>query len=105
MRSLWVDASGDLHLLDELTAGDAPVELTITFTTPAEPRIDGDSITLDKDGKTLKVKHSCNVSCTAEVLTNEPPHSYDAPNPGSYRLRFTLAVPAAETATFKLELK
>ncbi len=105
MRSVWVDASGDLHLLDELTAGDAPVELTITFTTPAEPRIDGDSITLDKDGKTLKVKHSCNVSCTAEVLTNEPPHSYDAPNPGSYRLRFTLAVPAAETATFKLELK
>ena len=105
LRSVWVDLSGDLHLRDELTAADEPVEFTITLTTPAEVSIDGDKITLEKSGKSLKVKHSCNYPYTAEVLTNEPPHSYDTPNPGSCRLRFTLAVPAAQTATFQLELK
>lgn len=105
IRKVWVDASGDLHLVDKVTAADAPVEITITLTTPSEVMVEGDEITLSKDGKCLKVKHSCNVSCTAEVLSNEPPHSYDTPNPGSCRLRFTLAIPAAKTATFKLELE
>ena len=38
------------------------------------------------------------------IWTNDPPHDYDAPNPGTCRVGFTMDIPAASEAFIEVSL-
>jgi hypothetical protein len=100
IRAVWLDGDDQLHLEDVVSAGDEPVEVMWVMNTPASARIvSGGRILLEKDGK--KMVLTMNADGAAKVYThiwpNYPPHYYDAPNPGTCRVGFTVMVdPGAE---------
>ncbi len=100
-RSVFLDRRNRLHVEDRLTADDGEVEVMWVMTTPARARIAADgSILLEKDGKRMKLRMAVSADGTSDpaviphVWTNDPPHDYDAPNPGTCRVGFTFTVPA-----------
>ncbi|MBQ8483878.1 MAG: heparinase II/III family protein [Bacteroidales bacterium] len=111
-RSVFLDRRNRLHVEDRLTADDGEVEVMWVMTTPARARIAADgSILLEKDGKRMKLRMTVSsddasyTAVNAHVWSNDPPHDYDAPNPGTCRVGFTFTVPANCSATASATLR
>ncbi|MBQ8170317.1 MAG: heparinase II/III family protein [Bacteroidales bacterium] len=106
-RSVWLDRRNHLHVEDRISAASEDVDVQWIMTTPAEAEIVSENeIVLKKDGRRmlLKVKDFKGSRLQMHIWSNEPPHSYDAPNPGTCRVGFTLKVPAGEEAVFETYL-
>ncbi|MBR2128042.1 MAG: heparinase II/III family protein [Bacteroidales bacterium] len=98
-RSVWLDRRNRLHVEDRLMSDDDAVEVMWVMTTPAHAHIAADgSIMLEKDGKRMRLKMVVSPDGTTvvspHVWSNDPPHDYDAPNPGTCRVGFTFTLPA-----------
>lgn len=66
-----------------------------TMLTPADVKIiDGNRAELTKDGKTLTLQVQQPATVSLQTWSTEPPHDYDAPNPGTVRVGFEVSVPA-----------
>lgn len=67
--------------------------------TPANATLSGDNeITLEKDGKKLKLQVDApKGELKMKTWTTVPPNSYDAPNPGTTLVGFELSLPAHVT--------
>lgn len=94
IRSIWLDRRDHLHVRDEIVAGEDDVDVMWVMNTPAQAQILQDGrILLEKDGRKMVLEAS-ETGAEPHIWSNDPPHDYDAPNPGTCRVGYTLTVPA-----------
>lgn len=106
VREIWLDGKNHLHVRDSVSAGTEAAEIKWVMTTSAEAYVlSGKEIRLDKDGKSMVLKIDTDLEdFCPHVWPNDPPHDYDAPNPGTCRVGFTLKIPAGVTADINVSL-
>ena len=89
-RKITINESGQVAIDDELVAAKS-AELRWTMCTPAKARIENSrTIILESKGRTLRVEVLSPNKVKPFILSNDPPHDYDAPNKDSRRVGFTL---------------
>ncbi|GAB3882132.1 heparinase II/III domain-containing protein [Spirosoma agri] len=84
-----------------------PTETTVRWTmlTPATAKLIGNNkIELTKDGKTLVIQVQEPANVTLKTWPTEPPHDYDAPNPGTTLVGFEATLPANAKAALTVLL-
>ncbi|MBC3786359.1 heparinase II/III domain-containing protein [Spirosoma utsteinense] len=80
---------------DEIAAVASPARVRWTMLTGTDVKLIGKNrAELTKAGKKLIVEVQEPAGITLQTWTTNPPHSYDAPNPGTTLLGFELAMPA-----------
>lgn len=103
VREIWLDRKDRLHVMDHITAGIEDVTVQWVMTTLADAEIISDNeILLSKDGKRMRLKMTPGdgiKAVKAQIWPNDPPHDYDAPNPGTCRVGFVFTVPAHSDVT------
>ena len=107
VRSISLE-DGTLCMDEDMQAGDADAEVCWSMCTTAEAEIvDGITIRLSRGGhsRLLKLVSAEGAQPLAAIWSNDPPHDYDYPNPGSMRAGFRLTVPAGASAKFRIELQ
>ena len=105
-RGIWLDGKNHLHVEDRISASGRDIELRWTMMTPAEAEIISEKeIRLEKNGHRMVLRfESSGLEALPFVLPDDPPHEYDAPNPGTCRVGFTVTVPAGAEAVLKASL-
>lgn len=106
-RSVWLDRKNHLHVEDRITASSEDVEVQWIMTTSADAEIiSGNQILLEQDGRrmVLNVQDNSLEDLQMHIWSNDPRHDYDAPNPGTRRVGFTMTVPADRQAILKVKL-
>ena len=105
-RGIWLDRKNHLHVEDRISASGRDIEVRWTMMTPAEAEIISEKeIRLEKNGRRMVLRfESSGFEALPFVLPDDPPHEYDAPNPGTCRVGFTVTVPAGAEAVFKASL-
>jgi hypothetical protein len=90
---------------DELETTPAETIVRWTMLTPANVNlIDGNRAELTKDGKKLILQVDEPARVTLKTWTTDPPHEYDAPNPGTMLVGFEITLPANSKTTFTVRL-
>lgn len=105
-RDIWLDRKNHLHVEDRISASGRDIEVRWTMMTPAEAEIISEKeIRLEKNGHRMALRfESSGLEALPFVLPDDPPHEYDAPNPGTCRVGFTVTVPAGAEAVLKASL-
>lgn len=105
-RDIWLDRKNHLHVEDRISASGRDIEVRWTMMTPAEAEIISEKeIRLEKNGRRMVLRfESSGFEALPFVLPDDPPHEYDAPNPGTCRVGFTVTVPAGAEAVLKASL-
>lgn len=105
VRTVTLDRRDDLTVCDRLETGAEPAEVMWVLTTPAEARIVGpNAIELTASGRTMLLTVECPTPVDLQIWTNEPPHDYDHPNPGTRRVGFLTELPASTEAALTVRL-
>ena len=107
VREIWLDGKHRLHVRDMVCTGSRQADIMWVMTTTAQASMLPDGrILLEKDGKKMKMEAECKnmEGLTPHIWTNDPPQCYDAPNPGTCRVGFTVTVPAGAEAVLKASL-
>lgn len=106
VRTVTVEQDRWLSVCDRIEAGDRPVRIEWTMCTPAEAALAGRRrIGLTQHGKRMSFEveaPGCEVRM--RILPNDPPHDYDAPNPGTCRVGFETEIPAGQTRELRVRL-
>lgn len=103
-REIWLDRNDHLHVRDIICTGENPADIMWVMATPADAQILSDgSILLEKDGKKMKLMMK-DTSARPHIWSNDPPRDYDAPNPGTCRVGFTICIPAASETVLDVSL-
>lgn len=106
VRTAYVDRKGFLHVEDELKTSSHTVPLQWIMVTPAKVEIVGrNKAKLSKDGVVMLLEVRSSVPVSMYLMSNEPPHDYDAPNPGSCRVGFSAQLPSSSEVKFKVALR
>ena len=105
-RDIWLDRKNHLHVEDRISASGRDIEVRWTMMTPAEAEIISEKeIRLEKNGRRMVLRfESSGFEALPFVLPDDPPHEYDAPNPSTCRVGFTVTVPAGAEAVLKASL-
>lgn len=105
-RDVWLDRKNYLHVEDRISASGRDIDVRWTMMTPAEAEIISEKeIRLEKDGHRMVLRLELSAfEALPFVLPDNPPHDYDAPNPGTCRVGFTVTVPAGAEAVLKASL-
>ena len=105
-RDIWLDRNNHLHVEDRISASGRDIEVRWTMMTPAEAEIISEKeIRLEKNGRRMVLRfESSGLEALPFVLPDDPPHEYDAPNPGTCRVGFTVTVPAGAEAVLMASL-
>lgn len=105
-RDIWLDRKNHLHVEDRISASGRDIEVRWAMMTPAEAEIISEKeIRLEKNGRRMVLRfESSGFEALPFVLPDDPPHEYDAPNPGTCRVGFTVTVPAGAEAVLMASL-
>ncbi|GAB4026633.1 heparinase II/III domain-containing protein [Spirosoma koreense] len=80
---------------DEVETASTEATVRWTMLTPATVKLLGDNkALLTKEGKTLTLEVAEPAKIELKTWSTEPPHDYDAPNPGTIRVGFEVKLPA-----------
>lgn len=91
---------------DEVETPGQPTTLRWTLLTPATVTITGNNrAELTKDGKKLTLEVAAPANVTMKTWSTDPPHDYDAPNPGTTLTGFEVTLPANTKTTIRVALK
>ncbi len=94
-RGLAIVDQAYVVVQDEIEAGPGPVSVRWILLTPASVTLSGGNrAELTKDGKKLTVQVQEPAGITLKTWSTDPPHDYDAPNPGTTLLGFEVTMPA-----------
>ena len=100
-RKITIDNTSKVHIEDNLQA-ETPCTARWTMATTAQAQVlNNREILLSQNGKHLIVRTTTK-GAKSFVITNDPPHDYDAPNKNSRRVGFDLSV--RKKALFVVEL-
>lgn len=90
---------------DEIEALNKETTVRWTMLTPASVKIIGnDKAVLTKNGKILILQVKGPGNIRMQTWSTDPPHEYDAPNPGTTLVGFTVTLPANTKAAFDVSL-
>ncbi|RYZ54444.1 MAG: heparinase, partial [Sphingobacteriales bacterium] len=91
---------------DEIKTLDKPTTVRWTMLTPATVKITSDKTAeLSSNGKRLLLEVNTTTAVSMKTwVTNPPPNSYDAPNPGTMLVGFEMTVPANSSQTLEVVL-
>ncbi|MGI8637495.1 MAG: heparinase II/III domain-containing protein [Segetibacter sp.] len=90
---------------DEIETLPAETTLRWTMLTPADVKITGpNTAELTKDGKKLLLKVQEPATVTMKTWSTDPPHDYDAPNPGTTLVGFEVSLPANAKSNISVAL-
>jgi hypothetical protein len=91
---------------DELETLPKETPVRWTMLTPANVKITGPTTAeLTKDGKTLTLRVQEPAQVTLKTWSTDPPHDYDAPNPGTTLLGFEVTLPAGTRQALTVSLR
>ena len=94
-RGLAIVNQAYVVVRDELDVSASPATIRWNLLTPANVTLVGKNrAELTKDGKKLIVQVQEPAEVTLQTWSTEPPHDYDAPNPGTTFLGFEVTMPA-----------
>ena len=100
-RKITIDNTSKVHIEDNLQA-ETPCTARWTMATTAQAQVlNNREILLSQNGKHLIVRTTTK-GAKPFVISNDPPHDYDAPNKNSRRVGFDLSV--RKKALFVVEL-
>lgn len=99
-RGIAIVNNNQVIIRDEFQSANKETIIRWTMLTPAAASITGNhEITLEKDGKKMKLKVDAPTGqITMKTWSTIGPNSYDAPNPGTTLVGFELKLPANSTA-------
>lgn len=104
-RTITIDDEAKVTIEDDMVAGGTSCHVRWTMVTGAKPRvIDRRTIELTQNGRKLLVRASSPKRIEAFVMSNDPPHDYDAPNPNTCRIGFLTDIRRGKQAVIKVEL-
>ncbi|WP_345953987.1 heparinase II/III family protein [Mucilaginibacter sp. PAMB04168] len=90
---------------DEIETGDKECTIRWAMLTPAKvASVEGNSLWLASNGKKLKLQVDGVEGVTLQTWGTDPPHNYDALNPGTILVGFEIKVPAHTRKTFNVYL-
>ena len=90
-QDLIINAKRGVVAVDDELVAAKSAELRWTMCTPAEARIENNrAIILESKGRKLRVEVLSPNKVKPFIISNDPPHDYDAPNKDSRRVGFTL---------------
>jgi hypothetical protein len=90
---------------DEIRALDTPTTIRWTLLTRASVKITGENTAeLTKDGRKLFLRVHSPDKVSMKTWSTDPPHNYDAPNPGTIMVGFELQIPAGASTESTVEL-
>ncbi|MFD2570325.1 heparinase II/III family protein [Spirosoma soli] len=90
---------------DELETLNQPATVRWTMLTPTSVKLVGNNqAELTKDGKKLILKVQEPATVSLRTWPTDPPHDYDAPNPGTTLVGFEVQVPASTKASLSVLL-
>lgn len=105
-RTAYVDRKGFLHIKDRIESGDKGTGVQWNMTTVDSAEIAGKrSIVISCNGVRMKLSVKSRIPVEMRILPDNPPHSYDAPNPGTCRAGFTADIPEDRKVVFKVLLR
>jgi hypothetical protein len=106
MRSIAIINKKYVEVTDEITTTGKETTIRWTMLTPAQVALTGtNQATLTKDGKKLLLHVKAPGKVTMKTWSTDPPHSYDAPNPGTILTGFEITLPAHTSARLVVTLK
>ncbi|MEJ7694211.1 heparinase II/III family protein [Daejeonella sp.] len=90
---------------DEIESLNKETTIRWTMLTPANVKIIGShKAELSKNGKTLMLQVKGSGKIKMQTWSTDPPNSYDAPNPGTTLVGFTVTLPANSKTAFDVSL-
>ncbi len=90
---------------DEIETSDSSAVIRWTLLTSASVKsIKNNEVVLMKNGKTLTVRVKEPSTAKIQTWSTIPPHTYDAPNPGTILIGFETTVPANTKTSLTVEL-
>lgn len=89
---------------DELETTTAETTIRWTMLTPATVTLSGNKAELIKDGKKLILHVDEPARIELKTWPTNPPHDYDAPNPGTVLVGFEVTLPANTKSAFTVRL-
>ena len=105
VRGIAIVDEGYVWVRDEINALDKEITLRWTMLTPADVKITrNDKAVLTKNGKTLMLQVKGPGDIKMQTWSTDPPNSYDAPNPGTTLVGFTVTLPANSKTAFDVSL-
>lgn len=106
VRTITLENDAYLQIVDELKAGEAPVEVYWNMVSSGSVDIvDGNTMVVSKDGKSLEVKVSANLDFTLDIdRSTTPTTDYETKNGDAVMLGFTSTIPANAKATYTITL-
>ncbi len=91
-RTFVMDVNENLTVIDNVISS-KPCTIRWTMCTNATAKIVGkNKILLEQAGKRMLLRANSSRHIVPFILSNDPPHSYDAPNPNSCRVGFDVSV-------------
>lgn len=103
-RTITIDGQGCVTVEDDVTAERA-CSLRWVMCTPAEATIvNRRTILLQSGGRRLRIEAVAPRGVEPFILSNDPPHDYDAPNKGTCRVGFVVKLRAVRSAVLKIML-
>lgn len=100
-RGISIGQEKFVTVRDEIATSDKPVTMRWNLLTPAAVRIiDGKTVELSQNGKKMYLIFDTKASIDVKTWSTEPPHDYDAPNPGTRFVGFETTIPAHSEAVF-----
>ncbi len=112
VRTAYVDRRGFLHVEDMIEAADIPgpdtdsVSVQWNMVTVDSAAISGKrSIDISCNGVCMRLSVKSRTPVQMHILSNDPPHDYDAPNPGTCRIGFTAELASGTSARFRVCLR
>ena len=105
VRGIAIVGQNHVVVRDEIQTLDTATTIRWTMLTPASAKIVGkNQIELTKDGKTLLLKVKAKGKIAMKTLSTDPPHDYDAPNPGTTLVGFEITLRANSKTALNVSL-
>jgi len=105
VRGIAIVDQNHVVVRDEIETLDAITTIRWTMLTPATAKIVGkNQIELTKNGKTLMLKVKAKGKIVMKTWSTDPPHDYDAPNPGTTLVGFEIILPANTKTALNVSL-
>ena len=103
-RGATLRLDGSIRIQDEITAPARGVAVRWAMFTPAKATLDGSTATLNRDGRSLQLRVISPASVTLKIVpTDPPPHDFDASNPNTQLVTFTINLSPGESQTLVVD--
>ena len=103
MRGILLRPDGTVLLQDEIRNATKPATVRWAVLTAADVKVQGSTAVLKKANKALLVRVVSPANAKLKIVSTDPPHDYDAKNPGTRLLTFEATLQPNESKTLAVD--